>query len=118
MTRVSNGLMLWAGLAVLATFAGCGEHPGDKAQHRQPTAAEVETVVQQVAPMVERSATNVRVVNLPGGAQRAEINSGFQNAMIARANPDGTVSTACVDSTEQAKAFLLAAPGSSKKEVR
>jgi hypothetical protein len=118
MTRVSNGSMLWAGLAVLATFAGCGEHPADKAQYRQPTAAEVDTLVQAVAPAVDRSTTNVRVVNLPGGAQRAEINGGFQNAVIARANPDGTVSTACVDSTEQAKAFLLAAPGSSKKEVR
>jgi hypothetical protein len=102
----------------LATIAGCGEQAADKVQHRTPTVAEAEQVVQQIAPVVDRTGANVRVVNLPGGAQQIDLNGGFQNALVARTNADGTVSTACVDSTEQARQFLLAAPAASQRAVR
>ena len=119
MKRARIGSILWGSLALLVSVAGCGEQVPDKAQHRQPTAAEVEKVVQGVAPLVDRSGAHVRIVsNVKGGGQAAEIDSGFQNAVVARRNSDGTVSTACVESTDQARQFLAAPVAPHDKAVR
>ena len=118
MTRARSSIV-WGSFALLATVAACGGQSAEKEQHRQPTAAEVEKVVQGVAPLVDRSGANVRIVNnVRGGGQAAEIDSGFQNAVVARRNSDGTVSTACVESTDQARQFLAAPVAPHDKAVR
>jgi hypothetical protein len=43
------------------------------------------------------------------------IRDGFAEVLVARANPDGTVSTRCVDSAEAADAFLNETPAELQK---
>jgi hypothetical protein len=119
MTRVFTRLMLIGGMAGFATLTGCNtNHQPAKhemtaraaaiASYRQPTPAEVQDFVRTLEPSLDRSKTTVRVIKRPNGAKikHFQLDGGFQSVMIARRNPDGTMSQACVDSTEQATQFL------------
>jgi len=98
-----------------AILAGCSTGDADAANggspeaNAQPTAADVKEATRQIAPLLNRSNVTVRVVSGNGsGSGSADLNGGFQNAMLARINPDGTVSQECVDSEEQATSFFSA----------
>jgi hypothetical protein len=122
MTRVSKTFVI-GGLTALATLAGCSERPANNklsaraaaANYRPHTPAEVQNFVTQISPMLNRSPSNVRVINRPDGSKHFKLNGGFQSVLMARGNPDGTISHACVDSTEQATQFLSGAPAQAKK---
>jgi hypothetical protein len=49
------------------------------------------------------------------GSRLVRIRDGFAEVLVGRANPDGTVSTRCVDSAEAAEAFLNETPGPLQK---
>jgi hypothetical protein len=117
MTRVFTRSLLLGGLALAATSTGCNQQQ-PQAEHKmtaraavianyhQKSPAEVQDFVRAIEPQLNRSKTNVRVVNRPNGSKHILLNGGFQNVLIARTNPDGTMSQACVDSAEQATQFL------------
>jgi hypothetical protein len=107
----------WCALALgglcMVAAVGCGGEGSAKDAQRaaavhQPTPAEAAAFAAKLAPMVSRSPANVRVVTLKDGTVRADFQSGYQNVVIARTNANGTVSRTCVDSEEQATAFMLA----------
>ncbi|WP_394841671.1 hypothetical protein LZC95_31935 [Pendulispora brunnea] len=94
---------------LLALFlAGCNTGNADSAESSAgPTAEDVKDATKEIAPIFDRSKVTVQVV--PGGTGgSADMNGGFQSAMLARINPDGTVSQACVESESQAEAFFSA----------
>jgi hypothetical protein len=57
--------------------------------------------------LTSRDPVNVEVAKgrLPG-SQMLRIHQGYGEVILAKTNPDGTVSTRCVDSPEGAEAFL------------
>ncbi len=65
-------------------------------------------VVEAVRAATTRSASPTEVVPSPNGGQlkRVNLGEGYQHVVVGRLEPDGTVSTACVDSAPQAEAFL------------
>ena len=119
MTRASIKSLLLGGLAVAATLTGCNQQQPQASNHtlttraavianyKKPTPGEVQDFVRTIAPQLNRSKTTVRVVNRPYG-KHIDLNGGYQNVLLARTNPDGTISQAGVDSTEQATKFLSA----------
>lgn len=96
-------------LALLA--AGCAAQPPDapaaKAPPRSAALAKPMDVPEAVGQLGSRSPEGREVVegSLPG-SRLVRIRDGHAEVVIARANPDGTVSTRCVDSAEDARAFL------------
>jgi hypothetical protein len=91
------------------------------AAYRPQSPEDVQRMVRQVSPMLSRSQVNVRVVKAARGGKHAELLDGFQNVIMARTNPDGTVSHRCVDSEEEAALFLSAqtqGPAPAKPEMR
>ncbi|WP_394827447.1 hypothetical protein [Pendulispora albinea] len=102
---------IWGAAAVgVFSLVGCStgetdlQAPSPQAV-AEPTAKDVDEATKQIAPMLDRSNVTVSVVE---GGGSAHFNGGFQNAMLARINADGTVSEACVDSAPQANAFFAA----------
>jgi hypothetical protein len=89
---------------------GCGGDGSKDAQAADQAQAQAQATAfaAKIAPLVSRAPSNVRVVTLKNGAVRADIQSGYQNVVIARTNADGSVSRACVDTEQQAQAFMLA----------
>jgi hypothetical protein len=52
-----------------------------------------------------------QVVTLPDGTKMMRLGPEHASLSVARKNPDGTVTSACVHGTDEARAFLEAAPG-------
>ena len=65
-------------------------------------------LVAVVAPLVERNPKNVQVTRTESGALLMKFRSGYMNTAIARRNADGSISTSCVESTDELKSFLEA----------
>jgi hypothetical protein len=62
---------------------------------------------QSVRGLTSRGAENLEVSAGPiPGSRVVRIRAGYSEVMLAKTNPDGTVSTRCVDSSEGAEAFL------------
>ncbi|WP_394830981.1 hypothetical protein LVJ94_31180 [Pendulispora rubella] len=104
--------MARSALLLAAFLAGCNMGSADSSENPAgssavPTAEDVKDATKQIAPIFDRSKVTVQVV--PGGTGgSADMNGGFQSAMLARINPDGTVSQECVESASQAEAFFSA----------
>ena len=52
-----------------------------------------------------------QVVTLPDGTRMMRLGPDQASLSVARKNPDGTLTSACVHGTAEARAFLEAAPG-------
>jgi hypothetical protein len=52
-----------------------------------------------------------QVVTLPDGTKMMRLGPEHAVLSVARKNPDGTVTSACVHGTDETRAFLEAAPG-------
>ena len=52
-----------------------------------------------------------QVVTLPDGTKMMRLGPDHASLSVARKNPDGTLTSACVHGTDEARAFLEAAPG-------
>jgi hypothetical protein len=65
-------------------------------------------VVEAVRAATTRSASQTEVVSVPNRGQlnRVTLGEGYQHVVVGRLEADGTVSTSCVDSAQQAEAFL------------
>lgn len=102
----SSSLIL---LVLLA--AGCGarvpDAPSSRASSRASALAKPMDVPEAVGQLGSRSPEGREVVegSVPG-SRLVRIRDGHAEVVIARSNPDGTVSTRCVDSAEDARAFL------------
>jgi hypothetical protein len=101
--------------AVLFVFVGwgvgaCAEPAGQTASGASatsPTRAAPQ-VVEAVRAATTRSASPTEVVSVhnQGQLQRVTLGEGYQHVVVGRLEADGTVSTSCVDSAQQAEAFL------------
>ena len=102
----SSLLVLLTGLA-----AGCSAQPPAAAPSRAPGPAAALSrpsgVVDAVAQLSSRSPAGRQVIEGPvAGTRVVRITDGHAEVVIARTNPDGTVSTRCVDSAGSAQQFL------------
>ena len=52
-----------------------------------------------------------QVVTLPNGTRMMRLGPDQANLSVVRRNPDGTLTSACVHDTDEARTFLEAAPG-------
>ena len=73
---------------------------------RQPTAQEMKELLQGLAPMLNQSVEGLQLIHLPDGTVGVDLQDRFQNATIAKINPDGTASQECVSTVQEAEAFL------------
>lgn len=80
-------------------------------QLRQPTSAELKILADQMKNQVFANATGtVAITEFADGTVSADLGQNFMNMSIARINPDGSTSSACVESIDQAIQFFAAAP--------
>ncbi len=73
---------------------------------RQPSAEEVRELLQGLAPFVNQSVEGLQAKRLEDGTLRVDLDGRFENASLAKINPDGTLSLQCVSTTREAEAFL------------
>jgi hypothetical protein len=80
----------------------------DKATNklRKPTPEETQALVEHISTLTNRSSEGLTGKQLPNGATQVNLKGRFNEVVIGRANPDGTVETRCVESIEEAAAFL------------
>ena len=72
---------------------------------RKPTAVEVAQMVQSLRQLTSRPARiSPRIVT--NGVQQGDINGAFAQVLVARARPDGSVETKCVQTFDEAAEFL------------
>ena len=103
-----RGLVIVIVLAGLVA-AGCSDDRRSAA--RAPVRADeaaIQAIERDLAPVLSRSSEGLVVHRLRDGGERIDLGGRFQSAAIARIGPDGRVITGCVDSVEQADAFLRA----------
>jgi hypothetical protein len=101
------------GSLALCILAGCsgGVPPAPESASpvaAAPTAAVSPGVMAAVRAATDRSPPDVETVTLPNGERltRATFRRGHQHVVLARRNPDGSMSTSCVNTPEAAEAFL------------
>jgi len=75
-------------------------------QVRMPTDSEVQAMVDQITSLTNRSTEGLQAKTLPDGTKQINLQGRFNEVVIARANPDGTMETRCVESMEEAAEFL------------
>lgn len=98
----------WGVLGCLALLAACGAGASSELPQARGQAlrvadsdpADVARMKKAVAPLVDRSPANLRVVNEPNGAVRREFVSGFREVMIQHTGLDGKPVVSCVDSLD------------------
>jgi hypothetical protein len=73
---------------------------------KQPTAAEVRALDQALASLPGPALKNVQAKQYSDGSIKISLDANFMNYALARINPDGSVSGACVDTAADADAFL------------
>jgi len=72
---------------------------------RAPTAEESAALLQQMARYTDQSSVGLTVKVMPGGVLMVDLQDRFQDVAIARL-VDGKAEFACVDTVQEAKAFL------------
>ena len=81
---------------------------------RQLTPEEAKALAAGVKAMLNRSTEGLTVVHHPNGTQSVDLQGRFQSLVVARANPDGTVSEKCVTNIDEASSFLAVSGQSSR----
>ena len=103
----------FSGVLVVLVASGVGacaepaSQTASGATPASPTRASPQ-VVEAVRAATTRSAGPTEVVSVPnrGELKRVTLGEGYQHVVVGRLEADGTVSTSCVDSAQQADAFL------------
>ncbi len=101
-----SGFFRWA--AALGVLAGCGASVPPAPEATAKSAEVSPAVMQAVRQATDRSQLQVDTVTLPSGERlkRAALGSGYQHVVLGRRNADGSLSTACINTTPAAEAFL------------
>ena len=101
-----SGFFRWA--AVVGVLAGCEGAVPPAPDSASQTAGVSPAVMREVRQATDRSQIQVETVTLPSGERlkRATLGSGYQHVVLGRRNPDGSLSTACVNTAPGAEAFL------------
>lgn len=81
-----------------------------KTELRQPTPEEVKVLLEGMKAYVNDSTEGLTVTEHPDGHLSLDHEGRFQNVTVAKINPDGTVSTECVNTLTQVRQFLNAKP--------
>jgi hypothetical protein len=106
-------------LALALTLGACqGPEPSvtpSKSPSGIALTPEVAREVRELEPLLRRP-TNLPLTRDSRGGQFLDLQGGFQHAVIARRNPDGTHSIICTDSIDQATEFLARPPKSKIEE--
>jgi hypothetical protein len=117
------GLLMAVSVAGVAQSAAKGKTPGNDevaigasgqqvsidaktGKLRQPTHEEIKALVEGMK--LNDSSEGLTSKRVGNGSVIMNIEGRFENMMVAKTNPDGSVSTACVSSKKQAEAFLKA----------
>lgn len=120
---VLAGLLTAASVAGMAQTAAKGKTPGNDevavgasgqqvaidaktGKLRQPTQEEIQALVSGMK--LNDSAEGLTSKRVGNGSTVMNIEGRFENTLVAKTNPDGSVSTACVSNKKQAEAFLKA----------
>lgn len=102
-------------LVALATLASCGGDPSSAPSSSTRSAASTAAQPQQAIRLTTASTGLARQVT-PKGV-KVQLDGHFQNAVLARRNADGTLSTECDDEQQQADAFMQGATAT-RSEVK
>ena len=107
----------WAALAAPVLFLGACQGPEASATPPRPDSsmgpalsADQARVISGLEPLLRRSSQGLAVTEDASGGQKLDLKGGFQHAVIAQVNPDGTHSIICADSIESATEFLARPP--------
>ena len=107
----------WAALAAPVLFLGACQGPDASETPPRPDSpmapalsADQGRVISGLEPLLRRSSQGLRVTEDASGGQKLDLMGGFQHAVIAQMNPDGTHSIICTDSIESATEFLTRPP--------
>ena len=73
---------------------------------RLPTAQEIETLVDSLIEMTNRSTDGLQLTTLADGTKTLNIEGRFQSVTLARPGEDGTWEIRCVNTFEEAADFL------------
>jgi hypothetical protein len=73
-------------------------------QFRRPTPAEASALVRSIRQMTTPATLSATV--LPGGTRQGSLNGAFANVVLGRPKADGSMETLCVQTFEEAAAFL------------
>jgi hypothetical protein len=81
-----------------------------------PSSRASPSVVEAVRTATTRAAGKTEHVAAPGGGQldHVVLGEGYRHVAIGRLEPDGTVTTACVDNASQAETFLTGGAGNTR----
>jgi hypothetical protein len=96
---------------------GCGEG-GTSSSAAAPVGADeagIQKIERDLAPVLSRSAEGLAVQAVPGGGQRVDLGGRFQSAAVAKIGADGKLVVDCVDTVDEASAFLRGAAAAAKK---
>jgi hypothetical protein len=102
----------WMGAIVMTmavVTAACGE--GKSPAVNDPVTADeagIRAITQSLESSLSRSSDGLTTVPVRGGGERVDLQGRFQSAAVAKVGPDGRVVTDCVDTVEDADAFLRA----------
>lgn len=116
-------LMMVLGTSVFAQQAAKGNAPGQdetsanasgqqvaidakSGKLRKPTQEEIDTLVSGMK--LNDSAVGLKATRVGNGSVVMDLEGRFENATIAKINPDGTLSMSCVNNAKDAEAFLKA----------
>lgn len=73
---------------------------------RQPTSDEIQSLTQSLEPALSHSSEGLTEVRNADGSVSVDLQGRFQDAVLAKVNPDGSVEQRCVSSRKEAEAFL------------
>ncbi len=77
---------------------------------RQPTPEEVKALTDALAPMLSQEIDESKIQRKADGTEAVFAGDRFANFILIKTNPDGTTSTRCVSSVQEAKDFLSGKP--------
>lgn len=107
----------WAALAAPVLLLAACQGPDASATPTHPDSptgstltADQARVISGLEPMLRRSSEGLAVTSDDSGGLKLDLMGGFQHAVIAQTNPDGTHSIICTDSIESATEFLARPP--------
>ena len=75
---------------------------------RQPSAEEVQQLLDGLTPMVNTSVEGLKVVRRDDGSAFVDLQDRFQSVSVAKIGADGKVEQKCVTTVDEAKQFLNA----------
>lgn len=105
---------LRAGVILGIAMASCQGSEGDTPLRPPVNPEQVGEIRSSLESMLTRIPEGMTLTSGENGAQTVHLQGGFQHAFIVEKNPDGSFSTTCTDSLEQATRAL---DGTSSRSV-